>query len=376
MTKLDDERRTLQPELAADPGLDELSKEVEEEVKEEEEQPEEEDDAEDSEDSNPIPTRSLRRGNDRAAERRKRIEEEKQQKAKADAEKAKKPSKEEKRLEKITREMEHLREEIKRCEEEVADCDNDLREADCQRSRVLGIDRFWNRYYWFERNGMPFGGLPDSSTAEAGYANGCLWVQGPDTIEREGFLLMNEADNARYKAHFQVTVPERKMREEGDTHVDTAQQWGYYDDPVDLDNLISWLDIKGVRENKLRKQLQAFHTHIEEGMIKRQAYLNPPKDESREVSEEPVKRASTRKSAATVELPPLRRSDKWHNTMAVNEEGHIHSEEPVRGTKRGAAKLVSSRTKPAPAAKEDPEPRQTRGSAKPKAKTNKGYGLR
>ena len=94
------------------------------------------------------------------------------------------------------------------------------------------------------------------------------------------------------------------------------------------------------------------------------------------MSEEPVKRASTRKSAATVELPPLRRSDKWHNTMAVTEEGHIHSEEPIRGTKRGAAKLVSNRNKPAPSPKEDPEPRQTRGSAKPKAKTNKGYGLR
>ena len=64
---------------------------------------------------------------------------------------------------------------VRKREEEIAVLDNDIREADCPRTRFLGKDRFWNRYYWFERNGMPYGGLPDSSTAHAEYANGCIW---------------------------------------------------------------------------------------------------------------------------------------------------------------------------------------------------------
>src|SRR5271168_4431874 len=77
---------------------------------------------------------------------------------------------------------------IDQAEDAIADVDNDLREADCPRTRVLGKDRFWNRYYWFERNAMPYEGLGESSTADAEYANGRLWVQGPDDIEREGFI--------------------------------------------------------------------------------------------------------------------------------------------------------------------------------------------
>lgn len=273
LKRLDEERRELQPEAGApDPGIDELKEQVEAEVKEDEDQQEEDDD-EDEDGSGPTPKRSLRRGVDRAAERRKKAEDHKMKKAKAEAEKAKKPTKEEKRLEKLLRQIEDVKTDIKECEEQVADHDNDLREADCQRTRVLGIDRNWNRYYWFERNGMPFGGLPDSSTAEAGYANGCLWVQGPCEIERLGFLVMNPADNVRYSNYFKVNVVERQMIEEGDTHVFTAQDWGYYDEPEELDKLIAWLDVKGVREVKLRKQLLLYQPHIVAMMEKRKAYL-------------------------------------------------------------------------------------------------------
>jgi hypothetical protein len=41
------------------------------------------------------------------------------------------------------------------------------------------VSVYWNKYWWFERNGMPFGGLPDSSS-HSGYANAMIWVQGPE----------------------------------------------------------------------------------------------------------------------------------------------------------------------------------------------------
>ncbi|KAI5295657.1 hypothetical protein KEM55_006111, partial [Ascosphaera atra] len=69
---------------------------------------------------------------------------------------------------------------IKSLERRIADLDDKLRENDTARIRCLGTDRFWNRYYWFERNGLPYAGRAGSSTAAQGYANGRLWVLGPD----------------------------------------------------------------------------------------------------------------------------------------------------------------------------------------------------
>ena len=139
---------------------------------------------------------------------------------------------------------------------------------------------------------MPYAGLPDSSTANAGYANGCIWVQGPDDLERQGFIELSEAENEQYRRAFQMTVPERKMFEEGDTHVFTARQWGYYDDPFRLDMLIGWLDVRGLREVKLRKALSADREKISIHMKKRQEYLHA--DDKKSETSEPTTRVSTR----------------------------------------------------------------------------------
>ena len=165
--------------------------------------------------------RKLRRGHDRAAERKRKAEKEQERKEKAEA--AAKVPKQSKQFIKVIKDIQKKEEEIAECEKEIAIIDNDLREADCPRTRVLGKDRFWNRYYWFERNGMPYAGLPSSSTADAGYANGCIWVQGPDELEREGYIDMAPEFQNEYVAKFDITVPERKKREEGATSVFNAQ---------------------------------------------------------------------------------------------------------------------------------------------------------
>lgn len=315
--------------------------------------------AADSENEAPHQGRSLRRANDRAATRKRKAEQEKERKALVAAEKAKKPSKQERQYEKVLKKIEELKDKIKDYEEEINTLENDLREADCPRTKVLGKDRFWNRYYWMERNAMPYAGLPDSSTANAGYANGRLWVQGPDDLERKGFIELSDAENQQYRRAFQMSVPERKMKEEGDTHVFTARQWGYYEDPDSLDMLIGWLDVRGVREMKLRKELANQREVICMHMKKRQGYKSNNDDGESEPSE-PATRVSTR--TKTYVDPSGHRCLRWRNGTAIRENGHLHSEPqpPPAKKQRGVAvkKPLIVEELSAPAA------RQTRGGAR------------
>ncbi len=306
------------------------------------------------EEEKPHQGRSLRRANDRATQRRKRAEEERLRKERLQAEKAKKPSKQEKQYEKIVKKIEEAKDQIKEYEEEVSVLENDLRESDCPRTRVLGKDRFWNRYYWFERNAMPYAGLPDSSTAFAGYANGCLWVQGPDDMERQGFIELCEAENRQYYNAFKMRVPERKMIEEGQTHVFSARQWGYLDEPDELDKLIGWLDTHGVREVKLRKELQAQRDKITKYMVQRKRFLAMSAEKKPE-DEEPTSRMSTRTKTYTGPAT-TRRCFAWTNLTAEREIGHMHGEPkpPANNRKQG---------KPAKKATEE-DVRQTRATSR------------
>lgn len=359
MRSLQEERKGLQPEAASPIAELEDIVQPEKPVHLEEmedlnmDDPEEDEDVvmESEEEEEPIQLRSLRRANDRAAERKRKLEEDRERKERAEVEKAKKPTKQAKQLEKVMRKIEDEIEKIKEYEDEIATLDNDLREADCPRTRVLGIDRFWNRYYWFERNAMPYAGLPTSSTANAGYANGRIWVQGPDDMERIGFIELTEADNVAYRAAFQMTVPERKMVEEGQTHTFTARQWAYYDDADQLDKLIAWLDIRGKRELKLRKELQAQREKIAIHMQKRVEYLTQHESKRAE-SVERATRVSTRMK--TYIDPSGHRCIDWKNTTAIEELGHIHSEQRP---KRGVARVTGKK-----AAVVEDEGRQTRAS--------------
>jgi hypothetical protein len=306
-----------------------------------------------------VPTRrSLRRGGDRAAERQRKREEEEEARRKKEAELAAKAPKQSKEFIRLLKDISKVEETVKECEDEIATLDNDLREADCGRTRVLGKDRFWNRYYWFERNGMPYAGLPTSSTAHAGYANGCIWVQGPDDLEREGYIDMPAEFQSEYKQKFHMSVPQRKRMEEGRTSVFNARQWGYYAEPAEVEALLNWLDPRGFNELKLRKELILYRDKIVANMEARAAYLGlntgdgkgddvktrDKKEEEVAVEEKPQKdnspkgkRMSTRgtKRERTVtpdlvpELPAKRhRCLDWTNTMMMDEAGHVHSEEP------------------------------------------------
>lgn len=341
LRQLNEERKTLLPaDVPPEPELPKANGDVKMGGTADTEPEEEEEVVDTDEDAQPA-SRALRRGTDRAAERQRKREEEEEKKAKAEA--AAKLPKPSKQLQKVLKEIQKKEELIKKCEAEIAVIDNDLREADCPRTRVLGKDRFWNRYYWFERNGMPYGGLPTSSTAEAGYANGCLWVQGPDDMEREGyieFIPRNERED--HKLKFRESIPERKKREEGGTSVFTAFQWGYFDEPESVRSLLAWLDPRGFNEVKLRKELLNYADHIIERMEKRKKYLAGPQkteecQQEEEKKEEPV--AANKRSSGRVkhvkeaeqekkDLSSVHRCLAWHNTTATEELGHLHSDQP------------------------------------------------
>jgi hypothetical protein len=161
------------------------------------------------------------------------------------------------------------RNEIKECEERIVNYDHELREKDCQRLRLLGKDRFFNRYWLLEGNGMPYDNVHGG---DANYASARLWVQGPSVEDAAYFLAgagvdLDEIPYGRVSAVDTSVVNEesvlrerilsRKEREEGQTILYDECQWGYYDDQEGVEGLIAWLNPKGVREAKLRTALLA-----------------------------------------------------------------------------------------------------------------------
>lgn len=268
---------------------------------------------------------------------------EKAKKAKAEAAK----TKQQRDWEKLLDDIEKKKEELRECEANIAELDDDLREASVHRAKILGKDRFLNKYYWFEHNGMPFGGVPHSSTAEYGYANGRVWVQGPDELEIQPN--MEEPALSQDMAEFGWTVPMRKEREEGSTHLKTSADWGYYDDPEDIEKLMAWLDERGTREKALRKELVIFRDKIAEYMVKMRAHLEQSEDEEMEEEEEvPMTRSTRNKASAAVEKALEESQPKcllWTNSMMRDREGYNHSEEyePPKRTKKGTAKATKGK---------------------------------
>ena len=279
--------------------------------------------------------RFLRRGDERANARKRKREAEKE-KAEAAANKPKTSQ----QFQRVLKNIEKTRNKIAKEEEEIATIDEDLREADCARLRLLGKDRFYNRYWWFERNGMPFGGLPTSSTAHADYANGRLWIQGPSDMERMGFLedlpqprdFKVERNAEKMDVDRKPSVAERKLGEEGEISLTLAHQFAYLETPEELSALIAWLDSRGERELKLKKELEIYRKKIVTGMEKRKVYLTPVDDASGSESVAGT-RMSTR--GKTYVDPSLHRCLNWQSTTAIEELGHTHYDHPMKKAKGG-----------------------------------------
>ncbi|EPQ28067.1 uncharacterized protein PFL1_04394 [Pseudozyma flocculosa PF-1] len=124
----------------------------------------------------------------------------------------------------------------------------------------LGRDRFYARYWWFD-------GVGSTSLVGGGgsvlYQTGRIFVQGPS--REEWGLALGE----RKKEHLDARKAE-EIGPEGDLAVD---EWGVYTETEQIDELLSWLRVKGHRENHLKSQLLKFRFYIQGGLRKRNADL-------------------------------------------------------------------------------------------------------
>lgn len=308
----------------------------------------------DTEDEDTPRPRSLRGGVDRALERKRKQELEKERKEIL----AKQP-KGSKQYQRVMKKIDEQKAKIEKLEEQIETVENSLRETDCPRTRCLGLDRFCNRYWWFERNAMPYEGMPESSTAEACYANGRLWVQGPDDMEYAGFIDVTDEQRKQYQKHFQTTPAERKKHEEGPTHVSNAREWGYYEDPEAIEQLVEWLDSRGNRESKLLKELLLQQEYIAKYMKNRQAYLagTPDTAESEDI---PAKRVTTRTKTYVDLNENSPRCLHWKNTIALSENGHLHVDPGRPGKRKRVSDVDTKVTKAAKQAKPLPRTRAQR----------------
>jgi len=301
--------------------------------------------------------RKRKREEELARKERERIE--KLEAAKASNDKLKK-------YKKILRQMQDELAKIRECEDEIADCDKDLREANCARTKPLGRDRFWNRYVWFERNGMPFEGMPDSTASEYGYMNGRIWIQGPVVEERQGFIEVSGSELDQYRHEHQMTQVERKTKEEGPTSVHRATEWGYIDDVDSFDQLVGWLDDRGHREKALHKELVLWREEIVRSMEKLKENNDVDKAKKEEDGDaHPVARISTRHKTYVDTTSTSQRCLKWKNGYALKKLGHVHCEDrqpkekktksaPRREGKGVAVKVAQPKAAP------KPEPKSTR----------------
>ncbi|OCF58877.1 hypothetical protein L486_03368 [Kwoniella mangroviensis CBS 10435] len=141
------------------------------------------------------------------------------------------------------------------------------------RSKPLGYDRFGNKYWWMD-------GLGSSqilnSDGKVNLGTGRLFVQGVDPEEED--ILRNLATNVVEEEVTKEYVDERRSREEGGKL--DAGQWAIYDYPEQLQELMNWLNPRGIRENQLLKQLRMWQYEIELGMKRRKTLngLDAPAD--------------------------------------------------------------------------------------------------
>ena len=309
-----------------------------------------------SDDEDQSPRVVNRRISDRATTLKRKREEserkvERQKKVKAE-------TKEAKQYLKVLDDIQNKKDEIRAVEEEVEGLDDDLRQNSCYRTKVIGRDRYFNRYYWFERNAMDFEGDSDSAVAAERYANGRFWIQGPDKLDRHGIIDMDPEDEKKYRQQAGMTVQERKNLEEGSTKLESASEWGFYDTPEELDGLIAWLEKKGEREKTLRRDLEQCRSQIVDCMERRKKHFVEVQDKHDAMENKVVGIATRKKTnvdATNIKYP----CTLWKNTTALSSIGQLHSDGPV--AKKGRKQQRKPREESAV-----PEARTTRQGARNK----------
>lgn len=190
---------------------------------------------------------------------------------------------------------------LQKLQNDKADLDKKLMENDYQRLKPLGMDRYCNRYFWFDLTGVPNNSFSEDQTE---HHNGRLWVRGPNTYCIRKFLKLEDeqvikwrelcktkgcaistkevfgvyrAENGSYQYIDPITKEETELVSE-DGQVNTTvnmtpiqrkiidetpeclllerNKWYYIENNEYLDSLLEWLDVWGRREHDLLRQFK------------------------------------------------------------------------------------------------------------------------
>lgn len=170
---------------------------------------------------------------------------------------------------------EHRRadEELNKVEQRLEAIEREFRQLlGAIRCKPLGKDRFFNRFWWFD--GMGSASLINNS-GNVVYGSGRLFVQGP-----------NELDEDVLSRRPKGEVITRRTEEEGLNGILGIGEWSVYTDLEEvsvqynnvrehqlthsqLEELVTWLNPKGVRELALKNALTKWWPHIATGIRKR-----------------------------------------------------------------------------------------------------------
>lgn len=123
------------------------------------------------------------------------------------------------------------------------------------RTRHMGRDRFFNRYWWLD--GMGIGTLVNASGGTA-YGTGRVFVQGP-----------SEFDLLVIRGKGEGVVAARQKEEDGPGGTLAPGEWGVYTEAQEIEELVAWFNPKGHRELALKNALSKWMDHITSGIKRR-----------------------------------------------------------------------------------------------------------
>lgn len=154
---------------------------------------------------------------------------------------------------------------LRRLEEEVNKFDRRLEAIErefrkllgCIRVKPMGKDRFHNRIWWFD--GLGSGTLVASGGGTV-WSTGRVFIQGPSELDRD-LLDRREVEDG--------DVKKRRLEEEGVDGMLDVNEWAAYSEPEQVEELVAWLNTKGIRENALKNNMTKWMSHITPGVRKR-----------------------------------------------------------------------------------------------------------
>ena len=159
---------------------------------------------------------------------------------------------------KAAADLRKLEEEVNKFERRLEAIEREFRKLlGCIRVKPMGKDRFHNRIWWFD--GLGSGTLVSSGGGTV-WSTGRVFIQGPSELDRD-LLDKREMEDG--------DVKKRRLEEEGVDGMLDVNEWAVYSEPEQVEELVAWLNTKGIRENALKNNITKWMSHITSGIRKR-----------------------------------------------------------------------------------------------------------